>query len=356
MTQAANNVLFIGPDYHNHRGGIGAVLEVYGKNIYPFKFIPTYSNRSAWHKFYFFLRAIFLLCYKFATDREIQIVHIHSSSRGSFLRKSVLMLLCKLFRKKTIFHIHASEFHIFYQNARMLRGYVRWILQRTDTVVCLSGRWKKFFTENFKIKELVIINNVIEYVTQKKEPIQNTRKINLLFLGQIGNRKGIFDLIEVLHKNRKNFNGKYHLIVGGNGEVGRLQKLIHEYNLEDHIEYAGWVNGNKKSELLQKCDVYVLPSYNEGLPVSVLEALAHGKPVISTKVGGIPEVIHSHYNGWLMKAGDRLALEAILTEVFANKPLLRRYGINSLKISRNYTPGVVLESLDVLYRKLAKAS
>ncbi|MEP7259081.1 MAG: glycosyltransferase family 4 protein [Flavitalea sp.] len=347
------NVLYLGPEYKNHRGGIGAVLEVYSRNAVPFKFIPTYSNKSFPHKLYVYIRAACLLIYTLITDRSIKIVHIHSASRGSFMRKSFLLMISKLFGKKVIIHIHGAEFHIFYAKAGWLRAYIRFILQKADVVICLSNKWKEYFTSNFKIKELAIINNVIEKAPGGPLISGNGNgHVNFLFLGFIGNRKGIFDFLEVLQNNRASFDGKYTVTVGGNGEVERLQQVIADYHPNGDVQYAGWVNGDKKVELLQRCDVYVLPSYNEGLPISVLEALAYGKPVISTNVGGIPEIVKPGYNGWIFEPGNKAELQHIVQEVLLDKNVWKEYGTHSLIISKNYTPESVFQSLDILYKKL----
>ncbi|MBO9571457.1 MAG: glycosyltransferase family 4 protein, partial [Chitinophagaceae bacterium] len=291
-----NNVLYIGPGYKNHRGGIGAVLEVYAAHIRPFKFIPTYSNKSFIRSFLTYIWSFWLLFYKLITDRAIKIVHIHTSSKGSFIRKSFLLIIAKLFGKKTIIHVHASEFHLFYEKAGILRPYIRYIISKSDVVVCLSEKWRQYFADNFKVKSLAIINNVIEKKSGIEGPELAGKVINLLFLGLIGNRKGIFDLIDVLAKYKDEYGNRYRLNIGGNGEIDRLEKSISDNGLNATVSYVGWVNGEKKAKLLKDCDIFILPSYNEGLPISILEALVCAKPVISTYVGGIPEVVKPGYN------------------------------------------------------------
>src|SRR5687768_12670425 len=109
-----NQVLYIGPDHRNHRGGVGAVLDVYSKHIQPFKFIPTYVTKSFAKQFTTYVVAIFRLVYICITDKNIRILHIHHASRGSFIRKSILTLIGKLFGKKVILHIHGGGFHNYY--------------------------------------------------------------------------------------------------------------------------------------------------------------------------------------------------------------------------------------------------
>lgn len=346
-----NSVLFIGPDYKNHRGGIGAVIAVYSKNISPFKFIPTYVTKSFFKQFIIYVSAVLKLIWACITDRQIKILHIHHASRGSFLRKSVLVLIGKLFGKKVILHIHGGGFHNYYNRARLMKPVIRWTLQSSDAIICLSEMWKSYYSSTFKLKRLVIINNVIEKPSVATEHVQNS-SLKLLFLGHVTEKKGVFDLLKVLASDREQFKHKVKVTIGGIGEVERLEKTISDNHFNGDVNFAGWVNGNQKAELLSNCDVYVLPSYFEGLPISILEAMSYGKPVISTNVGGIPEIVKPGFNGWLFQPGDHQALNNIIREAMDNKELLKQYGNNSLSISKNYTPDSVFQSLNDLYKQV----
>jgi glycosyltransferase involved in cell wall biosynthesis len=251
-----------------------------------------------------------------------------------------------------LFHIHGASFHHFYRKKKLLRPYISFILGKADVVICLSEMWREYFSSTFRLKRLEVLNNVIEAAPPAQNDIPRNGHVNLLFLGVIGDRKGIFDLLRVIESDREHINSRVTVTVAGNGEVERLQKTISENHRDGVVKYAGWVNGSKKSELLNMCDVYILPSYNEGLPISILEAMAYGKPVIATDVGGIPEIVKPGYNGWLFKAGDLQALRSIIHEVLDNKNILKEYGNNSLRLSKNYMPEAVINSLEVLYKKI----
>jgi glycosyltransferase involved in cell wall biosynthesis len=348
------NVLYIGPDYKNHRGGIGAVLAVYSIYMRPFKFIRTNSYKGLVQELLLYVWAVLTLVYTLVTDKEIEIVHIHSSQKGSFLRKSILLLLCKLWRKKTIIHIHSGNFDDFYEHAWIFRKYIRFILRYTDAVVCVSTSWREYFLSNFKIKELTIINNLVEIEDISRMKHYQDGKVKFLFLGKICEAKGIFDLMKVFDDYRSDFKGRYSLVVAGNGEVQRFQKVISQRHLNDEVKYAGWVKDEVKTSLLYECDIYVLPSYKEGLPISVLEAMAHGKAVISTNVGGIPEIVRSGYNGWLFDPGDNLALSTIISYALDNPDRIIQFGRNSLLLSKDYLPKAVILSLNNLYARLLK--
>lgn len=350
-----NSVLYIGPQHKNHRGGIGAVIDVYSKHITPFKFVPTYVTKSFDKQFRTYVTAVFKVIWLCITDRQIRIFHIHHASRGSFMRKSLLVLIGKVFGKKVILHIHGGGFHNFYNRAKMLKPVIRWTLESSDAVICLSEMWKNYYSSTFKLKRLVIINNVIETPLPSavsRMPHETNGSLKLLFLGHVTEKKGVFDLLKVLAAGREEFKHKVKVTIGGIGEVERLEKTISDNQFNGDVNFAGWVNGTKKAELLNDCDVYVLPSYFEALPMSILEAMSYGKPVISTYVGGIPEIVKPGFNGWLFKPGDEQALNNILREAIDNKALLKQYGNNSLSISKNFTPESVFQSLNDLYKEI----
>ncbi len=350
-----NSVLYIGPEHKNHRGGIGAVIDVYSKHITPFKFIPTYVTNSFFKQFVIYVAAVFKLIWVCITDRQIRILHIHHASRGSFLRKSLLVLIGKIFGKKVILHIHGGGFHNFYNRSKLLKPVIRWTLESSDAVICLSEMWRKYYSSTFKLKRLVIINNVIDApITPHVSRLtsESNGSLKLLFLGHVTEKKGVFDLLNVLATGRNEFKHKVKVTIGGIGEVERLEKIISANQFNGDVSFAGWVDGTQKADLLNNCDVYVLPSYFEALPISILEAMSYGKPVISTYVGGIPEIVKPGFNGWLFKPGDQEALNNILKEAMENKALLRQYGNNSLSISKNYTPESVFQSLNDLYTQL----
>src|SRR5690606_27051470 len=137
----------------------------------------------------------------------------------------------------------------------------------------------------------------------------------LLFLGTINDNKGIFDLLEAFYQNLVFFSGRVLLSIGGVGESARLQKEISEKELGQIVNYLGWVNHEDKRKQMTGCDLVILPSYNEGLPMVLLEAMSYGKPVIATPVGGIPEIVKQKSNGFLVAPGDIQGFAQVLTDI-----------------------------------------
>jgi glycosyltransferase involved in cell wall biosynthesis len=154
----------------------------------------------------------------------------------------------------------------------------------------------------------------------------NADLVNLLFLGRIGDRKGAFDLIKAFAAIPPAQQQHTRLILAGDGEGKRARELISNLNLTAQITILDWVNEQQRDELLAQAHVFILPSYNEGLPMALLEAMSWGLPVITTPVGGIPELVISGTNGLLVNPGEIDALSAALQSLVVSEQLRLQLG------------------------------
>lgn len=350
----SSKVLTIGLEYIDHRGGIGGVIENYSKYFPGFKFIATYKpQKYKIQIFPFFLKAALRLIGVLSKDKEIQIVHIHGAAKGSLLRKYLVFAIAKYgFSKKVIFHCHASELKVFYESSNgLIKKWIASFFNNVDLIICLSKQWETFFLNEFEPKRVIILENIVEKQNFQR-PENNKGHLELLFLGNIGQRKGIFDLLEMLSNKKEILQGKLHLSVGGDGQVEKLKNFIEENELSQIVTYVGWVSGSRKTELLKLSDAYILPSYNEGLPLSILEAMSFGLPILSTPVGGIEEVVWTGENGYLFEPGDRKAMAGVLEKIVNEPEKLNKMGSKSLNIVEPYYAEAVMEKLNNIYDEM----
>lgn len=353
----SQKVLTVGPDHEDHRGGIGAVLSTYTSFYETFNFIPTYKyHNQNLTKSSYYVKQVFKFFRKLATDKQIKIVHIHGSHKGSFYRKYFLFLIAKkIFGKTVIYHMHSDNFDAVYKNSKgIYRKLIRHFINNTDALICLAPYWKKFFLEHFDNKNILIINNVVlKPENSDKEKNVPFGPLKFLFLGRIGHRKGIFDIIKAINENKHLFKGRMKLYAGGDGETEKLKQLITEQNLEEIVEYVGWINGEEKQNLLSGSDVYILPSYSEGLPISILEAMSYKLPVISTPVGGIPEVVKEE-NGILVSPGNISEITNAMLFFLNNPDKVKDFGNASYEMIKPFFPEYVSVQLESLYETLLK--
>ncbi|MER2998968.1 glycosyltransferase family 4 protein [Pontibacter populi] len=348
-------ILTIGEKYKNHKGGIAAVINTYSKYFPHFKFIPTYKPVT--FKLYgipYFIFGLFLITIKLTHDKRIQVVHIHGAAKGSIFRKYMVFLITHyVYRRKVIYHCHGSEFKLFYDNSGLLcKKIIQHFMNNVDLIICLSRQWELFFSQNFNNKNIRILENIVEQPINAGARKSNKGVLKFLFLGKIGDRKGIFDLLDVLRDHKQELDGTLQLIIGGNGDVRRLQEYININGLHSIVRFEGWIDGSRKQALLAESDVYILPSYNEGLPISILEAISYQLPVITTSVGGITEVVYDNFNGFIVEPGDKAAIYDRLKRFINNPELATHMGEASRSIIKPYFPEAVILKLEDIYNTL----
>jgi glycosyltransferase involved in cell wall biosynthesis len=354
MKSPFEQILFIGPHYKNHRGGIGAVLEVYSRHIKPFNYIPTLTYKNKFYEVLVFGVAIIRLFFTLLTNWKIKLVHIHGSKDGSVVRKVVVCFVArKIFRKKIILHVHAGAFSERYEaGSKLYRSLCRFLVNNTEAIVVLSNRWDDFFRTHFEVKRMVVIKNPVEQKIKEFHSNGRNGYVKFLFLGRIADHKGIFDLVNLISDEQQTLRGKCKLFAGGNHEVDRFKKAITDNNISDIVEYIGWTQGKEKADYFAACDYFILPTYEEGMPMTILEAYSYGKPVISTPVGSIPEILEHNYNGLLFEPGDMPKLKGLLTEVINNPSLTDRLGRNALLKASEFYPSAIKKELEKLYAEI----
>lgn len=294
--------------------------------------------------------------FSLAVRWNIDIVHLHGASKGSFYRKYIFFLIAKyVFKKKVIYHIHGAKYHIFYRESHpLIQRCIKHMVNGSDALIVLSEWWKAFFLREFKPRKVAIVPNIVGFRSLQETKKQSANdKVTLLFLGRIGQRKGIYDLIEVIKREQAFFRQHCKLLIGGDGEIDKIRRLIHDYRISDIVDYIGFVSGDKKKNILKQSDIYLLPSYNEGLPISILEAMSFAKPVISTRVGGIPEIVSHGKNGYLIEPGDQDKLFQYI-KCLVERPQERvLMGEQSYRVvQKGYFPQSVLQKLSELYSSL----
>ncbi len=346
--EICEQILTIAPHYIPPKGGVMQVIYNYDKCVFEkFQFLPLMKGNSIITRRFSILISLIKLFFKLLFNRNIKIVHIHSASYRSFLHSVLFMKIAKMYNRKVVMHIHGGGFAKYYETNPK---WIKLMLDRCDIIVALTQYWENFFKEKVGCRNVVQINNIIE-APQYIETTKNNNCKHILFLGQVCKNKGIYDLVDVIKEHKSEFNGKMVLHIGGGGETEKLNAIIEKNSLQDIIIYEGWVGGNKKISLFNDCDIYILPSYIEGLPISILEALSYGHYIISTTVGGIPEIITNEEAGVLINPGNKEELYEVLRKTIDNKSLGETRE-KRITISKKHQPLEVAKELLKTYKKL----
>ncbi|RCJ22149.1 glycosyl transferase family 1 [Nostoc sp. ATCC 43529] len=294
--------------------------------------IITHEEGTVAKKITVFFKAIWKFLW-ILLKQKVDIVQLQISQRGSILRQAIMIVLAWIFRKPIIIHAHGSQFHLFYTGLpKSIQQLLSWIFGKCQRLIVLSESWKSFYIENLGLKP----EQVVVFYNPVKIPVEVPHrsvsdKVNLLFLGRIGQRKGAFDLIEAISLLPNEHRCKLSLIMAGDGDLEQARDLVKTLNLEDYIKLPGWIGSDERDILLIQADIFVLPSYNEGLPLAMLEAMAWELPVIVTPVGGIPEIVTDLENGVIVNPGNPQQLSNSLKSLIENETLRFSLGVKARK-------------------------
>jgi len=285
----------------------------------------------------------YLLFYK------VGVVHIHMASRGSYLRKSIVVRLVKLLKGSVILHLHGAEFREFYENecSQKEQTHIRQTFEMSDLVIVLSSQWIHWARATFKKSDHIRV--LYNAVPNNELDRSQVNVGSIVFLGRLGQRKGVSDLIHAFSKV-KVACPEAKLELGGDGEIERYKNEVKKLNLGDSVGFHGWISGVEKKRLLAKADIYCLPSYNEGFPMGVIEAMSAGISVVSTKAGGIPDAIADMKDGLLVDAGDVDALASALIKLITDRELNSTLSKSAQsKFNEQFSIGTIIPRLNDLY-------
>lgn len=336
-----DKVLFIGPDLDG-RGGIVSVLRAYRDTLPAFHFISTNSHRGLVPGLINFVRTLIALPF-IRVFKPYTTLDIHGANGKSWARKRLIIKLGHLLGYKIVFHMHGGELRK-YVAAKGPEFYMK-CFRKCRHVVFLTDAWTEYAQQVLGCTNAVTLMNIVPAPTMAKQPHADGAPISLVYLGYIYKEKGIFDLLDVIAANRDRWRGKLTLTIGGQWNEDRVRDFIKDNNLAETVNFVGWVSGDAKARILSITDILILPSYYEGLPISVLEAMSYAMPVITTPVGGIPEVVTDGVEGTLFTPGDKAELTAAIDLYIDNPSLIAKQGNAGLKKSQMFSPKHITEQL-----------
>ena len=297
-------VMQLGPGLHV-RGGITTVEQHICDYMAPYvslRHVPTMEHGSAFVRLSVFARALLTLQRTLA-EIDPAIVHIHFASRGSTLRKLILASMVTRAGRPLVLHAHGGYFDQFHRRLpAVLRRGVNSVLQRANVLIALSPRWRDFYINECELSpaQVAVLPNPVRWSAETPDRSAH-REVQFLFLGRMCKKKGTYDLVNAFAALPEKVRERARLVLAGDGDLAQIRELAAP--LGERVLVLSWIDSAERDRLLAQSDVFVLPSYNEGVPMSLLEAMASGLPAIVTPVGGIPDVFSHGVEGTRHRAG-----------------------------------------------------
>lgn len=350
-----SKVIMLSPDL-DVKGGISFVVREYYKaglqNKIDLYFIPTHKDGSNLKKITVFLSSVIKFL-SFIAKMRGMIVHFHTSQNGSFFRKFSIFCLAKLLGAKTIVHIHGSQFDIFMNKNIIFRVLTKVYFNCSDFIFVMSKNWVKIISEFSNNKKIHLVYNPASVFGQKKS--RHDDFINVLFMGRLGKRKGIYDLLDCIIDNKEFFSSKnVKFILAGDGETSKVSEIVDKQQIAGLVEVPGWIADKEKQAYLERADILILPSYNEQMPMSILEAMGYSCSIIATNIAGIPDMVENGVNGFLFEPGDKNAMVEALKNLCSDAHLREKMGKKSLEIVNDkFESTKIINQLVQLYQDLS---
>lgn len=335
------------------KGGIAAVISgYYGSKLeqdYDMIYVESYKDGGKFTKLLKAVRGYFHFAWVLLFERP-DIVHMHSSFGPSFFSSLPYIYMSSWAKKPIINHIHGSEFDKLYTNAsERKKNTVRRAWGRCAHFIVLSESWRERFSVVVPKNKMTVIENYSDVKeTAERSECRNT----VLFLGAINQMKGCYDTVDVIADVAAAVPN-VKMIVAGDGEIEQIKAKAKAAGLSEHFIFSGWVRGEEKDKLLKESDIFFLPSYTEGMPMSVLDAMGYGMPVVATDVGGIPKLVGTGENGFLCAPGDTEGFAKAIIELLTYDEERINMGKKSLEIVREkYSLKAHIEQIEEVYESL----
>jgi glycosyltransferase involved in cell wall biosynthesis len=304
------------------------------------------------YKLYMFARAAIRA--RACLKQGVDVVHLHFSSGASSVRKTILARLAHASGAKVLMHAHGGGYRDYLSriSGPARRATVE-TLRRAHRLVVLGESWREFFVSVGVPRErVVVVPNPVARPAHLPSRAPRA-SVRFVYLGLVARQKGTFDLVEAVARLSAESRERVEVVIAGNGETERLRAATRARGLDSTIVVRDWIDVEERDALLASADALVLPSYAEGLPLSVLEAMAWGLPPICTPVGSVPEYVRHEVTGLLVEPGDIGQLASAIERMASHHGERRRMGERARAAVEPLAPERCAERLTAIYRSLA---
>ncbi len=294
-----------------------------------------------------------------------QIAHIGTAFGLSFIKHSYCVFISRLLGCRVLLHPHCSVSMLYTDKSRAWQWYFRQVIRSTHGLIVLSQEWLQLSEAipGCRIHYLPNSVNLSTYQTALDTRLsrQSTgQPLNILYLGYLGAAKGSFVILDAASKIQAE-NAKMNFYLVGSeltpGELNLLKEKVDQNHLEQVVKLLPPVIGDEKITLFQNADIFIYPSFHEGVPMAVLEAMASGLPIVATRVGGLPDVIQDGKNGLLIDAGQPQQLAEALLKLHRDDSLRKSMQTASIQIVRDrFSMDQHVTNLVNIYRQVIKGT
>lgn len=329
-------------------GGVTTVLKILKASPiwkkYNCYWLGTQIQGNKIRKIYYCLKSYFTALF---IINKFDIIHFHTVPDISLLVQLPVYILALLWKKKIILHLHVGNQIEDFKSSKLFH----FCIKHSSEVLLLANLWVEKFKNLFP--EYNIPCDYLYNAFQPVKAIEYSKHTKTIIFAAHLNANKAYDILLKAFKEIHNKYPDWKLIVMGDGEITKAKNLANQLHIEKKVLFTGYVTGDKKEKYFQEGSIFCLCSYKEGFPMVVMEAWAYGIPVITTPVGGLPEVIKENVNAITFQFGNVQELSEKL-EYFIKNPQ-KRFEISSYSqkfVSQFFSIESISQKLDSIYQNI----
>ena len=298
----------------------------------------------------------FQLFWKIVQHRP-QIVHVNTSMDAKgYWRDLVYLIISRSLRKRVVYQVHGGSLpQKFFEDNKLLGHLLGWVLRTADLVVVLGQESLSAYRAFAPCSRVAAIPNAI---TPASDPLwkrtlnRHDKPLALVYVGRLAESKGVFEIIDalaILHAGKR----PMQLTIAGTGPAEeQMRTKITQLGLQEHVQFLGVVHGSEKERLWNESDLFVFPTYHEGLPYALLESMAARTPALVSPVGEIPDVVEDGVHGVFVPNRDPPALAAAICRLDTDRYLINRMGeLGRQRVTKHYTNDRLARDFQRAYKR-----
>jgi glycosyltransferase involved in cell wall biosynthesis len=349
-------IVHIGP-HPSRIGGMESMLrDVLSSPLatrYQLDLIASYRTHRPVRRLLIFASALVSLA-RWCRGGGRRVVHIHTAVHGSIYRKALCVAVAAAAGRPVVLQLHAGPGDIDSFAAGLgpvRRALLGAAVRRADVVLSVSSAGARCIEEVFGVRGVIVVPNPAPAVEGVRPAGANGSGPRVLYIGGFSNpAKGGHLLLRALPEIIERCP-ELHLTLAGSDtppdEITAFQRR------HPGVHWAGWLDPRAAREQLSQCDVFLMPSISEGLPMALLEAMAYGRAIVATKVGGIPEAVTNDAEAILVPPTDPVAFSAGVLRAVGDERLRARLGCAAqARVERDFGRDQIFDRLAAIYDEL----
>ncbi len=338
------------PERRKVFGGIARSSEILinSKSFSQFQIIKFDSSQISNPPPHIFIRSFLAILRLIKFTSKVLIIKpesalIFCSDGGSAIEKGLMTLIARIFNIKAFIFPRAGNLINQIKKSKLMLFIIKKLFSKATLFLCQGEQWRIFAINDLKINQNKVktianwsaTDNLIK-IGKRRKIIKNNTVTKILYIGWLEKEKGIKELIEVFAKLYQSNNNIELNLVGDGRMRNYTQSFIKTNNLSKNIFIKGWMSSDKIEDYLKTSDIFVFPSWKEGMPNALIEALAAGVPSVTTSVGVIPDYLQHNFSTLFIDAKNQNNLQKSLEKLINDINLRIKLSKNGLSVAEKF--------------------